>query len=372
MTLVINGMPAGGAERVLSILANQWVGQGHQVHLLCLDDNQTPSFYPLDPAITRGHLPALRRGMNSGQRAANFLRRLSTISPAIRGSNPAIVVSFGDRANVMTLLSARRLKLPVLACERTYPRAAPLGPSWRLLRLAAYPLAASVVTQTESALACFPRRIRRSGCVIPNPLTVPPAHRGCALRGGGSAARRIIIAVGRLHREKGHDLLVRAFAQVCQRHPAWSLEIWGDGPARAEIEGLVAQLKLTNRARLPGLTQEPLEKLSAADLFVLPSRREGFPNALCEAMACGLPVVSSDCLCGPREIIRHGVDGLLVPSENVGALAESLESLMANPELRRKLALRAPEVLDRFGLESVMQQWQTLLSRVTAHEARRS
>ena len=139
---------------------------------------------------------------------------------------------------------------------------------------------------------------------------------------------------------------------------------------RTELEALRAQLKLTNHVHFPGLVSNVRDYLDPADLFVMPSRFEGFPMALCEAMACGLPVLAADCLSGPRDIIEDGVDGVLVTTENIDALTAGLDALMSNPAKRQQLARHAPEILDRFGVEQVMSLWQEAIDRVIARRRR--
>src|SRR2546423_7411804 len=160
--------------------------------------------------------------------------------------------------------------------------------------------------------------------------------------------------MGRFTQEKGFASLIRAFGVVACKHPEWTLEIWGDGPVREELVEVTRQHGLHDRVILPGYTSSPHERMRNADLFVLSSRTEGFPNVLCEALACGLPVVSFDCPCGPREIVRHGVDGVLVPNGDIDALAVALGEMMGDHQRRSSFASSAPEILERFGTQSVM------------------
>jgi GalNAc-alpha-(1->4)-GalNAc-alpha-(1->3)-diNAcBac-PP-undecaprenol alpha-1,4-N-acetyl-D-galactosaminyltransferase len=138
----------------------------------------------------------------------------------------------------------------------------------------------------------------------------------------------------------------------------------GEGPMRAELEALCTKLQLTERVHFLGQVQNVNAHLCQADIFVLSSRFEGFPMALCEAMACGVPVVATDCLSGPREIITDGVDGILVAMDDVDALAHGMDTLMSDPVKRQQIAAAAPQILERFGLEQVMSRWKDAIDGV--------
>jgi glycosyltransferase involved in cell wall biosynthesis len=171
--------------------------------------------------------------------------------------------------------------------------------------------------------------------------------------------------MGRLGEEKGFDLLIEAFALLRHRFPQLSLVILGEGSGRSELERLIAARGLQSAVYMPGTVEQPHAILQQAGIFVLPSRFEGFPNALCEAMACGLPVVAADCRCGPREIIRNDVDGLLVPVGDIEALAGAMQRLMLDRSLQERLAAQAPSVVDRFSMARVTALWDQVLNDVT-------
>ncbi len=170
--------------------------------------------------------------------------------------------------------------------------------------------------------------------------------------------------MGRLVPLKGFDKLIAAFCTIAERRPTWDLEIWGEGPERPRLEQLQKGCAFQHRIHLPGITTSPHEMLRSADIFVLSSEYEGFPMALCEAMACGLPVISFDCATGPREIISHQQDGILVPPGDVESLAKAMAQLMASPSDRTRLGGQAMRILERFGPETVLKQWDALLSHI--------
>lgn len=352
LTLVISSLSAGGAERVLSRMANHWAARGWEVTLLTFDGSDPP-FFNLHPAVRQRPL-GLTKSRAAVREAAKQLRILRR---AIRESAPRAVISFLTRINVLVLLATRGLGLPVIVSERVSPAHHAIGRTWSVLRRWTYPRATRLVVQHRDVLQYFAAPVRRKGRVVPNPVAAPPAARA-APRG---RRPNTVAAMGRLTPQKGFDVLLRAFADVAPECPEWSLVIWGEGGLRGELERLRDGLGLRGRAFLPGRTREPFGKMRQADLFVLSSRFEGFPNVLCEAMACGLPVVSVDCPVGPGRIVRDGVDGLLVPPGDPRALADGMRRLMRDAPGRRRLAARAPEVVERFSLEKVMRAWEGVL-----------
>jgi GalNAc-alpha-(1->4)-GalNAc-alpha-(1->3)-diNAcBac-PP-undecaprenol alpha-1,4-N-acetyl-D-galactosaminyltransferase len=361
VTLVIDGLAAGGAQREISVMANYWASRGWPVTLLTLAGAATPAF-PLNPAIALTPLGTARPRTSAIVRVLGKGRHVPVLRKAIRDSRPDVVISFLDRVNVLTLLATRGLGLPVVVSERTEPAEYHVGWTWERLRAWTYPFAGALVAQTASALRYFPPAPGRIDRVIPNPVV-----RVQAATEPSTLARPPyrVIGMGRLGPEKGFDRLLEAFARVAARFSEWELEIWGEGLERAALEKLKNELGLGARARLPGFADDPIQRMRAAELFVLSSRFEGFPNVLGEAMACGLAVISYDCPSGPGDMIRHEVDGLLVPPEGgVDALAAALARLMGDPAERRRLAARAIEVVERFDLGRVMGLWDDLLAAV--------
>ncbi|MCB7128091.1 MAG: glycosyltransferase family 4 protein [Candidatus Brocadiales bacterium] len=342
--------------------ANYWVNKGWEITILTFDDGSTPPFYNLDSRVRHIPLGIAGKSPNLIAKLYSNLKRIAVLRTAIRKSKPDAVITIGERSNVITLLATRGLKVPVVVSTQTDPASYSIGRVWEQLRLWTYPWADQVIAHTERTLASYPHKVQSCASVIPNPVKVPPT-------GNASVNTRLkkpsLIAMGRFVHQKGFDLLLRAFAQLKDRYPDWTLTILGEGPLRMELESLRDELGLADRVLLPGIQKNPHEILKQADLFVFTSRFEGFGNALCEAMACGLPVISTDCRSGPREIIRDGVDGLLVPPEDVDSLAAAMGRLMSDEAERKRLASRAVEVTERFGLEKVMRMWEEVLNNVT-------
>jgi len=379
ITLVISTLDGGGAERVAANMANYWAAKGWGVIILTTDFGGQSSCYRLHPRVTHLDLgsPRFNDLPNDLQASAPIVRLINGCSQseravliplateilklqgAISRTEPEVVISYIDRTNVCVLTATRGLGLPVIVTEHCDQNENFIGAEWELLRRRLYPQASYVTVLTEEALDHFSSVAGIRGRVIPNAVTPPVFSSSDEMPQQKNG--RLLLAMGRLDHEKGFDLLLHAFALVAERHPDWTLEILGEGPVRPYLESSVQRLGLAERVRLPGFTRRPFDAMRRADLFVLSSLDEGFPNVLLEAMACGVAVVSFDCPSGPRHIIRHGVDGILVPPRDAQAMAAALDRLMGDEAERKQLAAKAPEVAERFGSEKVMSMWEELV-----------
>jgi GalNAc-alpha-(1->4)-GalNAc-alpha-(1->3)-diNAcBac-PP-undecaprenol alpha-1,4-N-acetyl-D-galactosaminyltransferase len=368
LTLVVPSLTFGGAEHVVAQMANHWATLGEDVTVVTLSATRCDT-YPLAPSVKRIALDLQIESRGSIQAIANNLVRVRKLRTAIDRSAPQTVISFTDQMNVLTLLACRPLKVDAVISERIDPSQQAIGRAWSFLRRRTYPSAQALVVQTERVRRqMFPVMRGRPIYVIPNSVQAPPKEAEKWQRRDSAASARQIVAMGRLAPQKGFDLLIDAFARIVERFPQWSLTILGEGPQRPALEELVAQRRLKDRVRLPGWESEPSAVFRQGGLFVLSSRFEGFPNALLEAMAAGLPVISFDCPSGPAEIIRDGIDGILVPAEDVTALADAIERVLADDSLRRRLSAEAVRVIDRFSVDRYYARWDAVLQGAPAED----
>ena len=171
-----------------------------------------------------------------------------------------------------------------------------------------------------------------------------------------------VIAVGRLDYQKGFDRLIEAWSLVCKdkAYQDWVLDIFGQGEWKDMLQGMIDERGLQNRICLKGTSKLIGKEYADSSLLVMSSNYEGFPMVMIEGMACGLPVVSFDFKCGPKDIIRHGENGLLVKNGDIQGLADALMKLMGDDELRRRMLLEARKVTETYSEEVVMKQWMEL------------
>lgn len=360
---MIPRMSPGGAERVAARLGNRMVAAGYNVVLLTL--GSSPDFYEMDPRVGRVRLGAM--GPSGGPFGAlvGNLRRHLLLRRALVAERGDVVISFLDRTNTRVLAAAIGTRVPVIITEHSYPPTSPLGPFWRLARRLLYPSAACLVSVSRGVDECFWWLAASKRAVIPNPIDEDFAKAG-GLAARAVGARRHIGALGRFVEVKGFDVLIRAFARVAPLLPDWDLVVFGDGPLKRSLGQLALELSLNGRFRFPGYVVDVPAALASIDLFCLPSRSEGQGLALLEAMSLGLPVVAADCPVGPRELVNHNENGLLVPVDDVESLAAAILKIVRDDDLARRIGAAARSTAQLHSVERVFPLWQGLLQRVAA------
>lgn len=361
-----SSLNAGGAERVATTLCNAWSARGHTVTLVPTFSGGGQPFYEISSAVELVPLADLVGSTQKGVRSS--VRRLFALRRLIASRRPDVMISFLPNVNVATIISSAFMGIPRIVCERSDPSARSQMAPWEVACRLTYRYADMLTVQT-SAVAAKVRRlypgVARVG-VIPNPLPDGIA----SSRVPRDSGRQVLLSMGRLSEEKQVGHLIDAFNSIAPGCPDWDLHIYGDGPLRSTLESQAQQLGWQERIMFKGSTREPWKVMAGADAFVMASRYEGFPNALLEAMAAGLPCVATDCPSGPREITVNGTDALLVPPDNHAALCTALSDLMRNAPLRAMLSERGrASVTGRFSLNAVLAIWDQFFDQVLASAA---
>jgi glycosyltransferase involved in cell wall biosynthesis len=352
---VLGGLSAGGTEKTVHMLAHHRQLEGDKVFVAALSGTPNSSYLKYSPDISvlcpSGYENANQR------RPMRLFRRITFIRQLIKETKPDLIVSFLSKVNIAAIISSLGLNIPIIISERNNPleqNKSFLVPS--LMRIL-YPLADCIVMQTGESCALLSPKARKKSLVIPN--AVKPYR---TTKPNGAGGNRIV-AAGRLTHQKGFDLLIDAFAVVASSIPDASLVIYGAGKDQEDLQKQIERLNLANRAKLAGLSDQPQSWVSAGDIFVLPSRFEGFPNVLLEALSAGLPVIAFDCAWGPADILEDGKDGLLVKAGDTTGLAQAIERVIKDKDLRQHLAEEGSLKSRKFSVESVFKRWDEVFSK---------
>ena len=357
IAVVTRNLSAGGAERVIAQLISKWNDWGVTCSLVSMYPTQ--SFYCVPEAVQaydidgQSRIPGFSKLLKYGQ-----LRK------ALKQLRPDVILAMPEDVGVYTILAMLGTGIPVVVSERNNPWVMPNKKITRLLRRVAYPFAAGLFFQTTQAMSFFPRYLRNKGIVLDNPLDLTRLPEPVS----GDRNKRIISA-GRLDDQKNFSLLLTAFAIFYQKHPQYQLVIYGEGKKRAELEALAKKLLPDEAWSMPGRVTDLPQKMAQCEMFVLSSDFEGVPNVLIEAMACGLPVVSTDCAPGgAAHLIDPGKNGLLVPVGNAAALAEGMMFLAEHSQEAAQMGRNATDIRQRMDANHVAAQWLKYLQEIGCKE----
>ena len=368
LLIYIHSLENGGAERVVANLANHWASLGWAVTVVTVAP-QARDFYVLDAGVGRRCLDLAGQGGGLFAGVVRTARRARALRRVLREVQPAVALSAMHTANVVLALAARGLPgVRTVGSEHNFPPKAPMGVVWETLRRHAYGHLHTVVALTHECAHWLERHSHaRRVPVIPNPVVWPLSQHAPLVNPAMSCApgRQILLGVGRLSEEKNFTTLIAIFARLAPLHPDWDLVILGEGAQRAALSAQVQAGGFGQRVFLPGSVGNVGDWYARASLYAMSSHFEGFPNTLVEAMAYGVPAVSFDCDTGPRDIIRHGIDGMLVAPGDVEGMASALDTLMRDSRARARFAQRAVDARERFSMEKISRMWETVFTPST-------
>jgi GalNAc-alpha-(1->4)-GalNAc-alpha-(1->3)-diNAcBac-PP-undecaprenol alpha-1,4-N-acetyl-D-galactosaminyltransferase len=344
--LVIPTLSQGGAERVMSELANEWACKGHIVKVILLAESDL--FYILNPKIELINFGFVLHQRNIFFKILNQIIVAYKLRKQIKNSNSDFILSFMAKYNLFLLIVTAFIKVNLFISDRDNPKAA----TPRLIEIGRslfYKYSKGIIAQTHLAKEILHTKTKNNNIrVIPNPIKE-------ILVDSEIPKEKIILNVGRLVPEKGQHYLIEMMAKITQND--WKLIILGDGPLRVKLQNQINNLNLNNRVILEGVVDNVDEWLNKSSLFALSSVSEGFPNALLEAMQSGLACVSFDCDTGPRDIIVNGDNGYLVPLKDVDLFAQTIQKLIENIELRNQIGTNAKKISKNLNIGNVAQQY---------------
>ena len=361
--LYINSLKMGGAERVLVNLAKSMSEQGLDVHL-ATQTCSTSDAYTVPPEIIRTSLLTGETSRGLFHAARLNLRRVIRLRKLIREWRPDRIIAFMPTANFVAIAASRGYRIPTYVAEHTYPGAVRLGflrsraISW------AYQKADKLVVLTTETATWYQETLGlRNTAVIPNGVSLPLDKVAPILLPTEVLPQesRVVICVGRLVESKQTKVAMEAFISVAPQNPDWHFVILGDGPLQGELTKLSRGYAYENRIHLVGAVGNIQDWYERSDVLISASRLEGFPTSLVEAMACGCVPIAYDCLTGPRDIIEHKSNGLLVKLDDFDDLTCSLALLLENPEQRAAMSKKAQFILDKFSQASITRRWIQLI-----------
>ena len=375
----------GGEERVMADKMNYLANHGYEIMLVTFEQGKHALAYQLHPSISHNDLntrfftitnePFLKKIVHLYNLRQLFIQRLTSI---IEHFKPDLLISTVLPLKNIRLLAIikKTTSVPfILESHLAYKAVvrqsdfkkytikyyiAKLYDEWNLKAIRQ---CNSLISLTEGDAKCW-KRYSKNVEIIPNPITDIPEP----LEKIEKDPYRII-AVGRLHSQKGFDMLIEAFYQIAKKIPSWHIDIYGHGVDEDSLMTMIRDKQLEYRIVLKGLTDKIFDEYRRSQFFVLSSRYEGLPLVLAEAMSCGIPCVAFRCEFGPEDVINNNIDGLLVTDGNVEELAEKMLWMASHVNERHRMGAKAKENVKRYNIENIMTLWETLFSRIITKDS---
>lgn len=349
-------MRMGGAQRVLSLMMKALSDRGYVVSVI----TNLPSsvdFFSVDDNIKRYVTGHYSTSKNIMQAIVNNFRRIREIHRYIKKESPNTVFSFMTETNIATILATRLTDVKVVISERSDPVKDKKSAMWNMLRKITYRKADVISSNSKSALEYLGKIVEQHKLMfLPNPIMA------CIKESTDtSSEKKIILLAGRLKYVKGFDILIEALTKVKTDKSEYQVWIAGNGSEQKNLMNQAVELHVDSNIRWLGQVEDLHSLYNSASIFILPSRREGMPNALIEAMSCGVAVIISDSSPGPLEFVRDGETGLVFDANSSTGLASAIDLLLSDGAKRRFLGDNSIEAMVPFHIDNVLPLWEAAI-----------
>ncbi|MDM5373080.1 glycosyltransferase family 4 protein [Bacillus bombysepticus] len=355
IVFVVPNMGFGGAERVISILANSFVNKGYEIKILIINSDGE-SVYNLNPKIEIEKIPSA-----SIKNIYSMYKLIKSIRRIVSKYNPDVIISFMNDTCAITSLATIGMEYPIIYSERNDPLNTNQGTKDRMYRYIVERLAKGFVFQSDGAKALYPKRVQDNAVVILNPIDtrkLPSYYSG--------ERKKEIVSVGRLQSQKNQEMLIKAYSNIANKYPEYNLIIYGEGDLRESLQQKIECLGLKNRIFLKGNISNVLDEINKASIFAFSSDYEGLPNALIEAMALGLPCISTDCSPGGAAmLINNYENGILVPTGDEKNFAAGLSYLLSHPSNAIDMGIKARRIVERTKESNIVSDWENYILLIT-------
>lgn len=346
----ISSLSGGGAEKVLITIANKLADLGNDISIISLE--MRPQFYNPNKNVN------LIKINNTGKFA--WLMDLISIKKHMMGSKADVAVSFLTRCNLMVLFLGLFSKQKIIVSDRNNPLKEHSKYVFFFQNFL-YMRANKIIVQTQQIKSYYWKLLQKKINVIENPIDTVSLNNQIK---EGPKREKVILSMGRLEKQKDFKSLIKAFSLIADKYPDWRVEVYGHGDMQQELQELVDSLNLTDKFLFCGRTNFPYYQMKRASIFVLSSFYEGFPNVLCEALFAGDLCISSDCVSGPRELIKDNENGWLFEVANSAQLADILDYCIKNQDKLNHIRNNAEESVKGLYLEKNIKKWFSTIEKV--------
>lgn len=341
---------AGGAEKQIIKLANELSMRGQIVTVIALSECKIQ--YEINRQVNLVNL--------SDEKVDGIFARFRKFKRVVKEMKPDLIINYWFQSAYFSIAIPKKYRGKVIYSERGDPGDKEYRGLLGIIRKIAFGKIDGFVFQSKGARDYFNKKVIKKSVIIPNSVSIP-----IEFLTKSSIREKRIVSVGRLHRQKNQKLLINSFAEIANDIPEYVLEIYGDGELREELQEQINGFGLQNRITLKPTCRDLFDKIQSASLFVLTSDYEGMPNALMEAMALGLPCISTDCKPGgARELIENKINGIIVPTNDEMSLAESIKYMIFNPEVAEQMATNAKEIATNHSDKSVFDAWENFCKTI--------